>query len=133
MSITIDLVTDLEVKIRDAAKREGVDPNTYVMNVLEHHLYKQTITVAEAEAQLLQQINLGLSENTWQRYNELREKLQHKTLQADEQQALIDITSQIEAANVRRIEALMKLAKLRNTTLDALIDELGLRPAAYVS
>ncbi len=89
-------------------------------------------TVSETEADLLQQINLGLSEETWQRYYQLRNKLQDETLLPDEQQALVSITTQIEAANVGRIEALMKLAELRNTTLDALMDELGLRPPSYV-
>ena len=42
------------------------------------------------------------------------------------------ITDQIESANVRRMEALIKLAELRQTTLDALMDALELRPPAYV-
>jgi hypothetical protein len=132
MSITIALVHDLETKIREVAKREGLAPDAYAAKVLTQHLSKQALAVPEAEAKLLQQINLGLSEKTWRRYSALREKLEDETLKSDEQQELIIITDQIEAANVRRMEALIKLAELRKTTLDALIDVLELRPLAYV-
>lgn len=49
-----------------------------------------------------------------------------------EQQELKQLTDQLEIANAHRIEALIKLAYLRSTTLDGLIDELGIRPPAYV-
>jgi hypothetical protein len=132
MSLTIALVQELETKIREVATREGVAPDAYVAKVLTQHLSKQALAVPEAEAQLLQQINLGFPEKTWRRYAALRKKLADETLQPDEQQTLIHITDQIEAANVRRMEALIKLAELRKTTLDALIDALELRPLAYV-
>ena len=66
------------------------------------------------------------------RYHILREKLETHTMRPDEQQELIGITDQMEEANVRRVKALFKLANLRNTTVDALMDELKVRPPAYV-
>lgn len=131
MSMTLQLVPELEIQIRDAAKRDGIGPDVYVAKVLERHLHKQALTVAEPEAALLAQINLGLSAQDWRRYYQLREKLEDETLQADEQPELIRITDRIEIANAKRIEALIKLAALRKTTLDALMDEFGLRPSAY--
>lgn len=132
MSMTFQLVPELETQVRDAAKRDGIGPNDYVAKVLERHLHKQSVTVSEPEAELLAQINLGLSGQDWRRYYQLREKLEDETLQGDEQPELIRITDRIEMANAKRIEALIKLAALRRTTLDALLDEFGLRPSTNV-
>jgi hypothetical protein len=132
MSMTLQLVPELETQVRDAAKRDGIGPNDYVAKVLERHLHKQSVTVSEPEAELLAQINLGLSGQDWRRYYQLREKLEDETLQGDEQPELIRITDRIEIANAKRIEALIKLAALRRTTLDALLDEFGLRPSTNV-
>lgn len=65
-------------------------------------------------------------------YHRLIATLEAETLQPDEQQELSQIIAQREAANVRRVDALIKVAQLRNSTLDALIDELGIRPALYL-
>lgn len=81
---------------------------------------------------MLQQVNLALSDKFWLRYRALRAKLADETLTAIEQQELKRLTDQLEIGNARRMQALIKLAHLRNTTLDALIDELGIRPPAYV-
>lgn len=128
----LQLVPELETQVRDAAKRDGIGPDVYVAKVLERHLRKQSLTVSESEADLLAQINLGLSAQDWRRYYQLREKLEDETLQAGEQPELIRMSDRIEIANAKRIEALIKLAALRKTTLDTLIDEFGLRPSAYV-
>lgn len=131
MSIIITLPHELETQVHHAAQRAGVATNTYVANLLQRHLSQASIALPAREAELLQQINLGLPEPTWQRYRQLREKLHDATLQPDEQKELIAITDQIEQANVQRLEALIELAQLRNTTLDQLMDELGVRPPAY--
>ncbi len=131
MSMTLQLVPELETQVRDAAKRDGIGPNDYVAKVLERHLHRQALTVSEPEAELIAQINLGLSAYDWRRYYQLRDKLEDETLLADEQPELIRITDRIEIANAKRIEALIKLAALRRTTLDALLDEFGLRPSTH--
>lgn len=131
MSLTIDIAQELQEQLRTAADRAGLSPDAYAANILTQHLSKQVAAVSESEAELLQQINVGLSEEKWQRYHQLRQKLEDGTLPQDEQQELLGITDEIERANVHRIEALIKLADLRNTTLDALMDELGVRPPAY--
>jgi hypothetical protein len=131
MSITITLPHELETQVHHAAQRAGVATSTYVAHLLQRHLDQASMALSATEAELLQQINLGLSEITWQQYHQLAQKLQDATLQPDEQKELIKITDQVEQANVRRLKALIQLAQLRNTTLDQLMDDLGLRPPAY--
>lgn len=131
MGMTLRLAPELETKVRDAAKRDGIGPDLYVAKVLERHLHKQSVAVSETEVELLEQINLGLSAQDWRRYYQLRDKLEDETLQGDEDSELIRMTDRLEIANAKRIEALIALAELRGTPLDALIDELGLRLSAY--
>jgi hypothetical protein len=58
-------------------------------------------------------------------------KLEDETLLPDEQQELMYLIEQREEANVHRIVALIEVAKIRGTTLDALINELGVKPPPY--
>lgn len=132
MSLTIDLPTSVESQVLNAAKRAGVAPRDYIETVLARHFHRQSVTLPAAEAELLQRVNIGLTEETWRRYHLLREKLEDESLTTEEQTELIGITDRLETANVKRIEALIKLAEIRHTTLDALMDELELRPARYV-
>ncbi len=78
---------------------------------------------------LLQQINASLSAIEWERYRALLAKRDTETLIASEQAELIALSDQIEAANVRRMQAVAELAQIRNTTLPALVTSLGLSPS----
>ena len=71
---------------------------------------------------------LGLPEAMWQRYHELIEKRRDEVIETAELDELIEITDAIEAANARRMRALVDLSKLRGTTLDAVMFELGITP-----
>lgn len=131
MTITVNLMQELEQSVRRAARRAGVTPDAYVADVLRRHLQAETPMLPASESALLQQINIGLSEREWQRYHQLRNRLADETLTPDEQVELLDLTDRIETANVQRVAALIQLAEIRNTSVDALIDQLGIRPAAY--
>lgn len=49
----------------------------------------------------------------------------------EEQKELIMLTDQIEEANVQRIKYVAELARLQNTTLPALMRQLGLKPTTH--
>ncbi len=132
MSLTINLIPDLETQVRQDAKREGLAPEAYVNRLLSRYLQRKKFFVSHEEATLLQQINAGLPEKTWLRLELLRSKLQEDSLTVEEQQELINISDIVEEANVTRLQALIQLAELRNSTVDRLIDELGIRPPTYV-
>jgi hypothetical protein len=78
------------------------------------------------ESDLLPEINLGLSPENWAEYHTLIAKRQAETLTAAEQQQLIEISDRLEAANVRRMKALIELANLRGQSVDVLMQELGI-------
>jgi hypothetical protein len=136
MSIIIDLPPELEQRLREEADRDGTDPGTYLVRIVARQLGPPASAPAPAalgadEAALLQQINLGLTAETWERYHQLIERRCAETLSEQEQQELVGISDQIEAANARRIAHLAALARLRGTTVRALMDELGIPPDSY--
>jgi hypothetical protein len=99
----------------------------FVAKVLAMQAQRRTQMLSAREAELLQQVNLGIAPAIWRRYDELKAKRRAVTLSEAEHVELIAIGDQVELANARRIKALIQLASLRNTTLDALMDQLGIR------
>jgi hypothetical protein len=137
MTLTIDLPPELEAQLREEAARAGLDADTFIRNTLEERVRQvRNYTTApphlsRAEAELLQRINVGLPPAVWQRYHELVAKRRAETLTPEEHTVLITLSDQIEAANARRIEHLVELARLRQTSLEALMDQLGIIAPGY--
>ena len=85
-----------------------------------------------AEAELLRQINTGWAAERWQRYHALVAKRRAEILTPEEHRELIALTDEREIAHAQRLEHLVELAKLRQTTLDAVMEQLGLQAPGYV-
>ena len=135
MTISLEIPPDIEAELREEARKASLDTDTYILKALREHLrqsQKQPPHLTKGESELLQKINLGLSETEWQRYHKLITKRRSETLTEDEKQELIALSDRIEEANARRIEALVELAELRGTSLEAVMDELGIKTPAYV-
>jgi hypothetical protein len=134
MTVTIDLEPELEARLRAEAARQGLDPGALVRSALEERLRTADANGARpltaTESELLQNINLGLSQETWQRYHELAGKRTAETLSPPEHVELLALTHRIEEANARRLAHLVELARLRGVTLDEVVRELGISPAS---
>lgn len=81
------------------------------------------------ETGLLARINEGLSESDALRYHDLMDKRESGALTPEEHWDLLRLTDAAEAIQARRIHDLVELARLRCTSLSALMEELGLQPA----
>lgn len=79
---------------------------------------------------LLQQITQCIPSNLQKRYELLISKRQDNTLTDEEYQELINLGEHFETIDVKRLENLTKLAKLRQTSLNELIQEFQLQPQA---
>jgi hypothetical protein len=79
-----------------------------------------------AEARLLTQINHGFTNAWWDSYRDLVSKRQEFRLNAAEHQQLIRLTDELEQREAKRLQALVKLAKLRKQSLTDLMRSLGL-------
>jgi hypothetical protein len=135
MTVTIDIAPELERQLCDEAAKMGLDARTYIVKTLEERLrqpQREMPHLSQGETELLQQINLGVSQEDWQRYHHLLAKRRAETLTSDEQAVLIALSDRIEAANARRITSLVKLAHLRQTSLEVLMQELGIKAPSDV-
>lgn len=87
--------------------------------------------LSAAETELLLKINQGFAPAPQQRYDELLEKRDARTLTPAEYQELLALTDQVEAFNVERVKALADLARLRQVSLPEVMRQLGLDTPAY--
>ena len=123
--ITLNLSPELEQQIRTEAARQGVEPDLYILNALQERLQPRLPTTQPTEADLLQQINIGFSAQTWEEYHALIAKRHAETLTPEEHKQLIQMSDRLEQLNVARIQALIQLATFRNQPLTDLMQTLG--------
>ena len=133
MTITIDIDPELERQIKQAAAQAGLSLNDFIVQSVTQRLPRKKTQPHRApqlsprESELLQRINRSLSQIEWERYHALIAQRQAETLTPDEQFELIAISDRIEEANAERIAYMAELARLRNTTLPAMMKELDLQ------
>ena len=86
------------------------------------------------EAKLLAVVedNSRLPETEHRKWNRLRRKLHAETITDEELLELQSLNQQLEARNVKRVEALIALAKQRGTTLRGVMVQLGLTGGDHV-
>jgi hypothetical protein len=124
-TITLTLSPELEQKLRSEAARQGLAPEHYIIHTLQDHL-QSDIAAEYTESDLLQQINIGFSAETWARYHALIAKRRAETLTPTEHEQLIQLSDRLEKLNVERIQALTHLANLRQQPLSDLMQSLGI-------
>jgi hypothetical protein len=103
----------------------------FVFQVIALRARRKAPSLPRAESELLLKINQGASPDVQKRYGELIAKRRAETLTPDEYNELLRLTEQTEALEARRVEYLAELARLRNTTLAALMKDFGIRKPAY--
>lgn len=133
MTHAIELTPELAAQVQDAAQRAGLSPNTYVMQLIRRNIVPQTkqhstTQLSQEESDLIQSINISLATDEWAKYRELIDKRDAERLTTEEHSVLLSLSDKVEALNVQRISAVAKLAMLRNTSIDALMDEMELKP-----
>jgi len=131
MTIHLNVTSELERKLNKVARQMGLTPDTYIIRLLQQDLLNRPspARLSHEESELLQQINTSLSSIEWERYRVLLAKREAEALNAREQEELIALSDQIEAANARRMKAVAELARLRRTAVPALMETLGLSSA----
>ena len=83
------------------------------------------------EKELVKAARQCLSPVFLRRYRELIAKRRAETLTKEEYEELLRLGDESEVFNVKRFEALAALARLRQTDIDVLMKELGIKPAPY--
>lgn len=83
------------------------------------------------EVELLEKINRGVPADVWQRYELLNTKIHEETITEAERREFMEMVNQIEMADAERLHHLMALAQLRGSSVDELMDQLGIRRRNY--
>jgi hypothetical protein len=132
MTLTVQMPSELESRLRDEAARQGLDASAFILRTLEQRLRSsqpdvQALTTRETE--LLEQINTGIAEDRWQRYRELVRRRDAEALAAGEHGELLSLSDEIEQGNARRMGFLAELADLKGVPLATLMQTLGIHTA----
>jgi hypothetical protein len=129
-TITIHADVSVDVLVKAAEQLSATELRQFTLQVLALNAKRTAPSVAQEEAELLLQINRRLPEDVQRRYDELIAKRDTETLDAAEHTELLQLTQQVEAFDVARVEALSKLAACRGMTLSALMCQLGIASPA---
>ncbi len=89
--------------------------------------------LTQNETELLKKINSGAPTVIQKRYDFLVKKRKNAILNDEEYQELLELTAYMENLGVKRLEYLLELAKLRNVSLDEIVEQLQLKPRLYVA
>ena len=125
MSLSLELPNHTEAQLRALARQRGVSAEAYAAQLLESSVRQRELAEA-SEAQLLQRLGLGFSEQEWERYHRLVESRQEERLNAEEQRKLLALRERLEAANAARMGVLVELAKRRGVGLEQVMREVGI-------
>lgn len=95
-----------------------------VIKTLESYCRQSASTEpVAAETELIEIINRRLAASDRERFETLQDKNEWGTLTAAEQQELLNYVETIEDMDVERVEAMMKLAQLRQVSLNEVLVE----------
>ena len=98
----------------------------FLQTVDKIHPLHEEHRLSSRESDLLLKINQGVPPAIQQRYDELIEKRDARTLTPEEYQELLKMTDHVELLDAKRMEHIMELADLRKQSLRVLLDELGM-------
>lgn len=128
--ITIQTQLPFEQLIQTVEQLDASELEQLIAQAIRVQTKRKTLSLPKEQSLLLQQITQCIPNDLQERYNFLISKRQDNSLTDEEYQELINLGEHIEAIDVKRLENLTKLAKLRQTSLNELIQEFQLQPQA---
>jgi hypothetical protein len=130
-TVQITLPVSQEELLQVVEQLDSEDLDEFASRVQALRAERRPDVLTKPEAELMKQINLGITSETWERYALLRKRKEGDTLTESEYEELLMISDEIEMANAQRIEALAKLAALRGVSIRALMKSLGITNPGY--
>jgi hypothetical protein len=100
--------------------------------LLSLQAHRKAPHIAEREAELLRIVYRDKRPGFRERYDELMAKRRAESLSTEEHEELLRLTDESEAFDAERLFALGELSQLRETTLPALMKDLGLKAPRVV-
>ena len=110
--------------LQAAANLTSQELENFVNQAILVRAKRRASNIRKKEAELLLEINRGLSPDLQKRFDELVENLAAENMTPDEREEFLKLTDRIEKQDAKRIGLLGKLAELRQISLDDLMREL---------
>lgn len=121
--MTVALRPEVEHWLHHTASESGSTPNDFVAHMLER-LWLQSEKITRDV--LLRQATTGMSEEFWNRYAPLLQKVEQKSLTESERADFLSLHQEVEEKNVLRMYALSHLARLDGIPLDDVMRRYGI-------
>lgn len=131
-SVQIKRANTLEKLLEAVEQLSLPDLDQLMFQILALKAQRKAHSFSKDETTLLLKINKGLPDKIQKRFDELVAKRQEEILTPDEHQELLKLTDQIEKSDALRVKYMAELARLRRTSLIALMQELDIRQPAHV-
>jgi hypothetical protein len=128
--ITVQTQLPFEQLIQTVEQLDASELEQLIAQAIRVQTKRKTLSLPKDQSLLLQQITHCIPNQLQERYDLLISKRQDNTLTDEDYQELINLGEHIEAIDVKRLENLTKLAKLRQTSLNSVIEEFKLQPQA---
>jgi hypothetical protein len=128
--ITVQTQLPFEQLIQTVEQLDASELEQLIAQAIRVQTKRKTLSLPKDQFLLLQQITQCIPSQLQERYNLLIDKRQENSLTDEEYQELVNLGEHIEAIDVKRLENLTKLAKLRQISLNDLIQEFNLQPQA---
>jgi len=125
MSINIDLDPPMVRRLREKAEQIGKTLDEYILDLLQKEVVKED--EMSREEFLLQQVNLGISSEKWERYYTLIESRDKESLSEAEHEELLQLSDEIERRNAERLPYIFELARYKSISPEQLMADLGLQ------
>ena len=132
VQVVSEVNIDLHTVLDGVARLDLLELERFASDVNSLVARRKAPYLPQQEVRLLKKINRGVAPAVRQRYTELNAKLLDQTLTQEEHNELLSLVEIIEKADTDRLKYLLELAQMRNTSLDALMDQLGIQRAIHV-
>lgn len=122
------LNTEAQKMLHGIANWEVPDVESFLTEVKKILVRKKENKLSKEETALFLIINKAiLTTEEWRIYTTLHDKYESETISNEEQQTLDDFVKRLEDYGIKRLKALIELAQIRNTSLENLMLELGIK------
>ena len=131
MSAAQETAASPDALLQEVSQFSDTALDQFFNQILRLRAERRAPHLSEQETELLLEINTPLPEPTWKRYTKLYAKMRADSISKTEYAELLQLIDVVEMDNAERIGHLIELANLRGTTLEALMDALGIGPRSH--
>ncbi|CAN1213524.1 STAS/SEC14 domain-containing protein [Tumidithrix helvetica PCC 7403] len=126
--IKIEAQLPFEQLIQTVEQLNSTELEQLLAQIIRVKSQRKAPNLPKEQSLLLQQINQSIPLQLQERYHTLISKRRAEIITDEEYQELLDLSDRVEALEVKRLERISELAKLRQTSLTAVIQEFQLQP-----